>query len=158
MIAMQERIRFYDENLKSSFSANLKSLGDLLKDFYNRELENTKDFNEKSETLIADSHKKLKEISSDFEITTKKLKIFGFVIFGAFIALGICFGVLSGFTYLKYTEYKDIESKMFSLSKRLNGITITKDTHNNLILSFPKEYTSLKSNDNTYQIMIKETK
>lgn len=151
-----ERIDSYDNNVKGKFSANLKSLSDLLQEFYQRELNDTANFSQESQKLIADSHQKFKEISNDFELTSKKLKVFGFAILMAFIALGVCFGILSSVTYRKYTEYSEIESKMASLSKRIEGVAIRKDRNNNVIFQIPKENTTFKENQRLYEITIKE--
>ena len=151
-----ERIDSYDNNVKGKFSANLKSLSDLLQEFYQRELNDTANFSQESQKLIADSHQKFKEISNDFELTSKKLKVFGFAILMAFIALGVCFGILSSVTYRKYAEYNEIESKMTSISKRIEGVAIRKDKNNNVIFQIPKENTAFKENQKLYEITIKE--
>lgn len=158
MKSTHERIESYDDNIKGKFSANLKHLSDLLQEFYKRELNATANFSEENQKLIADSHQKFKEISNDFELTSKKLKIFGFAILMAFIALGVCFGVLSSVTYRKYTEYSEIESKMASLSKRIESVVIRKDKNNNVIFQIPKENTRFKENQKLYEITIKEVR
>lgn len=151
-----ERIEHYDNNVKGAFSANLKALADLLKEFYDRELNDTNAFCKESQKLIADSHQKFKEISNDFELTSKKLKVFGFAMLMAFIALGVCLGVLGSVTYRKYAEYSEIESKMDSLSKRIQGVAIRKNKNNDVIFQVPKENAYLKENNKLYEITIKE--
>ena len=151
-----KRIEYYDNNVKSAFSANLKSLADLLKEFYDRELNDTNAFTEDSKKLIADSHQKFKDISNDFELTSKKLKVFGFAMLMAFIALGVCLGILGSVTYRKYAEYSEIESRMDSLSKRIQSVAIRKNKNNDVIFQIPKENAYLKENHKLYEITIKE--
>ena len=151
-----ERIEYYDNNVKGAFSANLKALADLLKEFYNRELNDTNAFAEESKKLIADSHQRFKEINNDFELTSKKLKVFGFAMLIAFIALGVCLGILGSITYRKYAEYSEIEAKMDSLSKRIQGVAIRKNKNNDVIFQIPKENAMLKENHKLYEITIKE--
>ena len=75
---------------------------------------------------------------------------------GVSIIFGMSFGIVSAMTYLKFNEYREIESKMESLAQRINGISVKKDENNDLILSFPKSTTILKNDENKFNLIVKE--
>ncbi len=156
MLDTQNRIKTYDENLRASLSERLKHLNSILQNFNESELENVSGFAKKSRTLIADSYKGFENINKNFKDTSEKLKKFGLLILIALIGLGGSFGVLSGITYLKYAEYKEIEQKMASLSQRIDGIVLKKDKKNNLILSISKENAYLQESKNSFDITIRD--
>jgi|GEM_PF-6734501 len=163
----EKRMDVYENNLKNILNTKTESYhnilesfiqrqGDFLNNFHKKEVEKAEEYSKSIIEGIQTSQNKLKETTKNFEITTKKVKIFSVSLIGASVIFGILFGIISAITYLKYEEYYQIETKMTSLSQRIEGITLKKDENNHLILSFPKTNSNLTSDREKFYITIKE--
>ncbi|WP_270985551.1 hypothetical protein [Campylobacter helveticus] len=161
------RVDNYENNLKGVLDAKTASYhnilesfiqrqGKFLDDFYEEEVKKAQDYSKSIIEGIQTSQNKLKETTKNFEITTKKVKIFSISLIGVSVVFGVLFGIISAITYLKYEEYHQIEAKMTSLSQRIEGIVVKKDENNHLILSFPKSSSNFTSDKEKFYITIKE--
>lgn len=161
------RVDIFENSLKSILNAKteiyhdilqsfIQRQGSFLDNFHNDEIAKAEHYSKEIIKGIQTSQEKLKETTKNFEITTKKIKVFSALLIGTSIVFGIGFGIVSAMTYLKFSEYREIEVKMESLAQRINGISVKKDENNNLILSFPKETTILKTDENKFHLVVKE--
>lgn len=161
------RIDNFENSLKSILNAKtenyhdilqnfIQKQGDFLNQFHNNEILKADKYSQEIIEGIQTSQEKLKETTKNFEITTKKIKVFSASLIGVSIIFGMSFGIVSAMTYLKFNEYREIENKMESLAQRINGISVKKDENNDLILSFPKSTTILKNDENKFNLIVKE--
>lgn len=161
------RVDNFENSLKSILSAKTESYHDILQafiqkqgsfldKFHNDEILKAEQYSQEIIQGIQTSQEKLKETTKNFEITTKKIKVFSALLIGTSIVFGMSFGIVSAMTYLKFYEYREIETKMESLAQRINGISVKKDEKNHLILSFPKTTTTLSADENKFHLTIKE--
>lgn len=167
--ASKERVDNFENNLKKALDTNMPIYNEILKhfierknefldNFYNEQKTKGEEFAKELNAEIERAKKDFKDLAVNFELASKKLRNFALALLCGFGLFGILFGVISAMTYLKYSEYQEIEQKMHSLSTRINNIIVKKDEANNLILSLPKTNAVLDSDENKIHITIKEGK
>lgn len=130
-------------NLEAEMTNRVESLSDLVSEFYRVKEEQKQDFvadfkssfeSAQSEVVanIATTSKNI----ADMLANAKKM-VFGI---GAILLVGgVATGAFSGLAYSKYSQYKDIESKLNEISSQLDGVKVLKNKHNNVVLVVPRE-------------------
>lgn len=97
------RVDNFENSLKSILTARTESYHDILQafiqkqgsfldEFHNNEILKAKQYSQEIIQGIQTSQEKLKETTKNFEITTKKIKVFSALLIGTSIVFGMCFG------------------------------------------------------------------
>ncbi|BDB64835.1 hypothetical protein T36_1292 [Helicobacter cinaedi] len=142
-------------DLEVEMTNRVESLSDLVGEFYKAKEEQKKEF-------IADFHSSFENAQSaivqNIETTSKniddmlanaKKMVFGI---GAILLVGgVATGAFSGLAYSKYSQYKDIESRLNEISSQLDGVKVLKNKHNDVVLVVPKE-AKIESYGSEYRI------
>lgn len=163
----KSRVDIFENSLKSMLSSKtevfytilqefIQNQKNFLDQFHDIETKKAQRYSEEITKKMQVSQEKLRETVKNFETMTKKVKIFSAALIGVNLIFGICIGIFSAMAFLKYSEYRDIEAKMESLSQRISGVSVKKDENNHLILSFSKATTTLTVDENKIHLIIKE--
>lgn len=142
-------------DLEAEMTNRVESLSDLVSEFYKAKNEQKQEFLAGFESSFGNAQSKIVEniegANNDIATMLANAKKMVFVIGGILLAGGIITGVFSGLAYSKYSQYKEIESRLNDISSQLDGVKVLKNKQNNVVLVVPKD-ARIESYGNEYTI------
>lgn len=142
-------------DLEAEMTSRVESLSDLVSEFYKTKdgerqefITNFKSSFENAQSAIVEN---IKATSGNIDkmLANAKKMVFGI---GAILLIGgVATGAFSGLAYSKYNQYKDIESRLNSISSQLDGVKVLKNKHNDVVLVVPRE-AKIESYGSEYRI------
>lgn len=141
--------------LEAEMTARVESLSELVGEFYTAKEAQKQEFVDNFYTSFENAQSEVVEkITSTNQNIVNMLENAKKMIFGIGAILlvgGIATGAFSGLAYSKYSQYKDIESRLNEISSQLDGVKVLKNKQNNIVLVVPKE-AKIESYGNEYTI------